>query len=351
VGPSLEIIGGQSVAAVQLADRLGEEPDVEVSFLAINPRLPRAVRALQSVKYLRTLVNTLVYVAGLVARVPRHDVVHVFSASHLSFVLSPTPAILAAKLLRKAVILHYHSGEAGIHLRRWQRTAIPTMRLADAIVVSSRYLVEEFARYGLRTRRIVNVIDTGRFRFRARPRLDPVFLSSRQLLPHYNVACVLRAVALVQQQLPDARLIVAGDGHERPRLEALARELGLSGAEFRGWVAPARMPELYGDADVYLNGADLDNSPLSVVEAFAAGLPVVATAVGGVPELVRDGETGVLVPPGDHAAMAHGALRLLGDPEFAARVVSGARDDCSRFRWSAVRGHWLELYGELSSKP
>jgi phenylacetate-CoA ligase len=191
------------------------------------------------------------------------------------------------------------------------------------------------------------VIAPSRFTFRERGPLKPVFLSNRQLLPVYDVASVLRAFALVQQRVSDARLIVAGDGSERRRLQSLARDLGLRGTEFIGWVAPEDMADLYAAVDVYLNGsASGDNAPVSILEAFAAGLPVVSSDSGGIPALVRTGETGILVAAGDPAEMAAAALRLLDDPELCLKLSRGARDECSRFTWEAVRDQWLELYAE-----
>src|SRR6266508_668253 len=95
---------------------------------------------------------------------------------------------------------------------------------AHAISVSSGYLVKVFQRFGLSAHVVPDIVELDRFHFRERRPLRPVFLTSRLLEPLYNVECVLRAFALIQKRLPDARLIVAGDGSRRRRLEALAGE-------------------------------------------------------------------------------------------------------------------------------
>ena len=130
------------------------------------------------------------------------------------------------------------------------------MRLADVIVVPSGYLVEVFGRFGLEARAIHNVVELDRFRFRERRPLRPIFLVSRLLEPLYNVACVLRAFALIQQRYPDARLTVAADGWLRADLERLARELNLRDTEFIGFVPFEKMPEMYDAADIYLTATD-----------------------------------------------------------------------------------------------
>ena len=142
--PSLDILGGQSRQAVRLIDGLSFESSLKVEFLAHNPRMPNGLRGLQQIKYVRTLVTTLLYLLTLFLRIPRNDVIHIFSAAYYSYLMSAVPAILIAKLFGKPCILNYRSGEAEDHLQNWRLTAIPIMRLADAIVVCSGYLVDVF---------------------------------------------------------------------------------------------------------------------------------------------------------------------------------------------------------------
>jgi glycosyltransferase involved in cell wall biosynthesis len=348
VAPSLEIVGGQAVQADRLKAGLREVEWLEVSFLPINPRLPMPLKLLQAVKYLRTLFNLAVYVATLFGRLWKYDVIHIFSASYFSFVLAPTPAILIGRLYGKEIVLNYHSGEAEDHLRRWKRTAIPTLRLADVIVVPSDYLVEVFGRLGLRALAIANSVEREDVANRMRPLGPPVFLANRNLERHYNVGCVLRAFAIIQLSLPEARLIVAGDGREKTRLQALAEQLGLKNVEFVGRVAPDEMVRLYDRATIYLNASNVDNMPLSIIEAFAAELPVVSTSAGGIPYVVEDGKTGLLVPRNDHESLAAAALRLVTEPRLAAQLVEEGRKRWrERYHWLAVRSEWLELYRSL----
>ncbi len=217
VAPSLDILGGQAVQAARLFDRLRKEDSLEVGFLPVNPRLPGVLRKLQSIKYLRTVVTSIAYVASLLARVRKYDVIHIFSASYLSFVLAPTPAILVGKLYGKKVLLNYHSGEAADHLSHWD-SAVRTIRLVDGIAVPSEYLVRVFAEFNLQAKPIYNLIETEKFPFRERQPLRPIFLSNRNFEKHYGVDRVLRAFASIQNRIPHASLIIAGDGPERNSL-------------------------------------------------------------------------------------------------------------------------------------
>ena len=344
VAPSLDILGGQAIQAARLLDRLRPEPSIEVDFLPVNPRLPGPLRTLQRIKYVRTVVTSLFYWVSLLARVHKYDVIHIFSASYYSFLLAPTPAILVAKLYGKKIVLNYRSGEAADHLRRWPRTAIPIMRLADEIAVPSGYLVDVFAQFELVSRAIPNFVDTKQFLFRERKRLRPVFFSNRNFEPLYNVGCVIRAFHIIQQRLPDAKLILAGDGSQRGELEALTRKLELRDVHFIGRVAPLQMHSLYDSADVYLNSPDIDNMPGSIIEAFASGLPVVTTNAGGIRYIVENGSSGLVVNCGDYRSLAENALGLFEDRLLFEKLTAGAQQECKKYEWAAVRNDWLELY-------
>ena len=344
----MDILGGQAVQLARLHDRLKRTPGVEVSFLPMNPRLPAPFRALQKIKYVRTLVTSIGYWTLLMTRMRRFDVVHAFSPSYWAFLLGPVPAILVARIFGRATLLNYHSGEAEDHLRNW-RGAIKLAGMADRIVVPSGYLRDVFQKFGLQAEPIHNFVDADTIPYRERSSLRPVFLSNRNFEVHYNVACCLRAFARVQERVPDASLIVAGYGTQRAPLEALSQELGLRNVRFTGRVSPAEMGQLLNEADILLNSPDIDNMPLSLIEAQAAGLPIVSTSTGGIPYIVKDGETGLLVQPGDNAAMAEAALRLLHEPALAGRLTRAARQAClERFSWPAVEAKWVHVYRELA---
>jgi len=344
---SPDIIGGHSVQATRLMRGLSAEPGMDVEFLWINPRLPGLFRHAQRVKYLRTLATLLLYVIALLVRLKSVDVVHVFSASYWSFLLGPAPAVLIARFYQKPVLLNYHSGEARDHLARWRRVALPIMRLASVIVVPSRFLVDVFAELNLDVIAIPNTVDPGLFKFRRREPLGATLLCNRNLEPNYNVGCVLRAFALVQREVPASRLIVAGDGSEANKLARLAARLRLRNVDFVGSVDPLKMPEVYDSADIFVNSSVVDCMPLSILEAFACGLPVVTTWAGGIPYIVRHSENGWMVEPRNHHALAQGILSLLRDPDLAGRLAEAGLSASNQYTWEAARPHWLAVYKRL----
>jgi glycosyltransferase involved in cell wall biosynthesis len=157
------------------------------------------------------------------------------------------------------------------------------------------------------------------------------------------VTTLLRAFARVQSERPEARLLLVGDGAERERMTALARELGLGeAARFTGFVSHADVVRYVNAADVAVVPVpkmerEMWLSPMKLFEYMAAGKAVVASAMGQIVDVVRDGENGLLVPPGDETALAEAVGRLLADESLRERLGWQARED-------AVRYHSWEQY-------
>jgi glycosyltransferase involved in cell wall biosynthesis len=169
-----------------------------------------------------------------------------------------------------------------------------------------------------------------------------LFLAAR-LDPVKDIGTLLRAVAEVRR-LHDVRLRIAGDGPEHAALRALAQELDLGAAvEFAGFQRD--LAPLYRDADVYVMSSVTEGMPLSLLEAMASGLPAVATAVGGIPEVITAGESGLLVPPRDVPALATAITALATDPAGRCRMGAAAlarvRADFSLARTAS---RYLTLY-------
>ena len=347
VAASLRILGGQSVQAQRILDGFRNDPDIEAWLVPIDPLAPAPLNRLQRLKFVRTIVTQLVYWPLLLRELRRADVVHVFSASYFSFVLSPLPAVIVARLLGKPVLLNYHSGEAPDHLAKSALARTVLRRFVHHNVVPSPFLRDVFASFGLTAQVVANSIDLDRFAYRVRTPLRPRLLSTRSLEPMYNVACTLRAFALVQRAHPEAALTVVGSGSQRGALEALAASLGLRHVRFAGAVAPQRIHEYYADADVYVQTPRIDNMPLSVLEAFASGLPVVSTGVGGVPAILTDGIHGYLAGDDDAESVAASVLAVLGHPDEARRRAAAARATCARYDWRTVREQWIAAYRSL----
>ncbi len=345
MAPSLRILGGQAVQAQRLLDGWRDDPDVEL--VPHNPVPPAPFDRLLDVKYVRTVVTQLCYWPMLIRQLRRADVVHVFSASYSSFLLSPLPAMLVARLYGRPVVLNYRSGEAPDHLRR-SAVARWALRSVTRNVVPSTFLRDVFAGFDIPSEVIANVADLARFKYVPRDPLRPRLVSTRNFDALYNVGCTLRAFARVQSRYPDASLTLVGSGPHDAALRSLATELGLRNVTFVGRVPQSDIHRYYADADIYVQTPAIDNMPGSVIEAFASGLPVVSTDVGGVPAILEHGVHGLLAPDDDDAAIAAHVIHLLEHPEQARALAAAAYETCRGYEWPVVRDRWLTTYRTLA---
>lgn len=348
VAPSLNILGGQAVQADRLVAAWNGDPEVDAWLVPVNPIPPRPLLPALSVRYARTAATQLAYWPLLVRELRLADVVHVFSASYLSFLLAPLPAMLVARALRKPILLNYRSGEAPDHLKR-SAIARAALSRVDRNVVPSGFLKDVFATFGIDATVIENIVDLERFKFRPRVPLRPRLVSTRNFDALYNVSCTLRAFRAVQDRYPDATLTLVGDGTERRALEQLVKDLSLRNVVFTGRVRPSEIWTYYNEADIYIQTPDIDNMPASVLEAYASGLPVVSTNAGGIPYILAHEREGLLAPPNDHAAVGENIIRLLADAELSHRVVDGGRRRVAGCTWPQARARWLDVYREIAA--
>ena len=339
------MIGGQAVEARALVEGFANDPDVRVTLQPIDPRIPAWLARLRGI---RTLVRLPLYLVGLLRGILRSDAVHVFTAAFWPFLLTTTPAILLGRLLGRPVMVNYRDGRARDHIKyrvvRW------VLRRADVLVFPSGFLRDVFAEFGLAGIVVSNVVDTSRFVYRERSPLRPVLLSCRLLEELYAVENTIRAHQAVRRRVPDARLLVVGDGDRRTALEALVRDEQIEGVEFIGSVAHQEMGEWFQRADILVNSSRIDNMPHCLIEAFAVGMPVVTTPSGGIPYVVQNLRNGLHVPRDDPQSMADAIMRLLDEPPLAANLIRTGREDCdAKYSWVAVRRQWVSLYSALAS--
>jgi L-malate glycosyltransferase len=341
---SQRIVGGHSVQAGRLVDAWRTDGSVDAWIVPIDPVPPAPIDRLLGVKYLRTIVTQLWYWPLLVRELRRADVVHAFAASYSSFLLAPLPAVITAKLFGKPAVLNYHSGEAPDHLRRSRVARFVLRRLVDANVVPSAFLREVFRSFEIEAEVVPNIVDLQQFTYRVRDPLRPRLLCTRNFEPLYNLSCVLRAFAKIQAHYPAATLTLVGSGSQDTTLRNEAAALRIENVTFAGRVAPSEIHRYYANADIYVQAPSIDNMPLSLLEAFASGLPVVSTDVGGVRSMIRHGVDGLLVADNDADALADQVIRLLVDPALARRLAESAYRTLAAYEWRVVRDGWLQAY-------
>ena len=349
VAPSLRYVGGQAVQADLLLRHWKEDPEVDARFVAVDPGFPVGLGWAERVPLLRTILREPLYAWNLWRGLKDVDVAHIFSASYTSFLLAPLPAWWVAKMRGKKTLVNYRSGEARDHLQR-SRLARRVLQGADRLVVPSGYLVDVFREFGLTAQIVPNIIDLSQFQYRVRRPLRPHLVCTRGFHPYYGIDVVVRAFAEVVRSYPEAQLDLVGGGVLQESIRDLVRHLGLSNVNFLGVASRQEIGGYYDRADIFVNASNLDNMPVSVLEAFAAGTPVVTTEPEGMKYIVTQERTGLLSAPGDASALAKNILRVLREPELAARLAQNAFEESSRYRWTAVREQWLSVYADVLSQ-
>jgi glycosyltransferase involved in cell wall biosynthesis len=325
--------------------RWQDDPEADVSFVPNNPHFPRWLRKLERIRYLRAVVRLPIFLRLVWKAASRANVLHAFSASYSSFLLNCVPIWLISKLRRKAFVLNYHTA------REWERFASSrlvrsVLKRTGRIVVPSAFLAAKFEEIGIQASVVPNIIDEDRFKYRLRTPLHPTAICARNLSSDYGIKVVIDAFAIVLRQDPSAKLYLIGAGPLRNKLESLVQTLGLtSRIVFCGAMPNEKVAECFERADIFMNASFLDSAPLSILEAMASGLPVVTTAAGGIPFLLRHEETALLCPIGDARALADQVSRLLREPELALQIAHRAHEESGRYLWVSVRTQWLEVYG------
>jgi glycosyltransferase involved in cell wall biosynthesis len=162
-----------------------------------------------------------------------------------------------------------------------------------------------------------------------------------------NPSLFVEAAQRVAQRIPQARFVFVGDGELRSELEQQVAELGLAQRViFAGWRDD--MPAIYADLDVMALTSLNEGTPITIIESLATGTPVVATAVGGVPDVVTDRRTGLLAPSGDADSLAQAIVELLQTPEYArALALAGKQEMLARFGLARLAGDMESLYRTL----
>jgi glycosyltransferase involved in cell wall biosynthesis len=265
----------------------------------------------------------------------RAELVHLHASARGSFARKLV-GIAIARATRVPVVLHMHSGSFFDHghapdglvggiQRRSVRWALES---ADAVVALTAGWERSFAGRG-RLRRST-VIPNAPDLTDATPRTsepEELILFLGHLYRDKGVYELLEAFSTLRATRPSLRLVLAGEGSEADALRDQAQRLGLDGAvELPGWVGPSTKVDLLARAACFVLPSYREGLPLALLEAMVVGVPVVATPVGGVPDVVQNGRHALLVPPTDVAALALAVGRVLDEPDVAARLARAAQE-------------------------
>jgi len=352
IGPLPPPSGGMANQMNQLAQLL-QQDGAKVEIVQVNaPYRPVWIGKIQGA---RAIFRLLFYIVSLWKAAGRVTLFHVMANSGWSWHLFAAPAICVAYLRGVPVVLHYHGGEAEAFFQRSFRWVNMSLRLVRKVIVPSGFLVNVFQVHNIKAEIVPNVLDLSRYEAtdyeKERESIQtPTIFVARNLEHIYGVDVLIAAFHKVLPNYPKVRLMIAGSGYEEEALKQQCAQLGIKDAvTFTGQIENDQMALYYQKATVAVNPSRADNLPISILEAFAFKVPVVSTDVGGVPCIVDDERTGLLVPSDDASKMASAIKRILEDKTLANRLASEGRREVESYAWPAVKQKLMAVYSAVLS--
>lgn len=284
-------------------------------------------------------------VRSLIAWRKQIDVIVLMVFSGPSFGMADIASLLARKL-GKPLILWLHGGNLPAFSHQYTKWIQHVYRRGQAIISPSGYLADATRQLGFEVQVIPNLISLDSYPYRHRSTVQPRLLWMRTFQDIYHPEMAVETLNRLRDEYPQMMLTMAGQ--EKGRLaavKALVQQKGLAEqVQFGGFLDMHGKQQAFAEHDIYLNTNRVDNMPVSVVEAAAFGLPIVATEVGGIPHLLKHEETALFVADGDTAGMAAATRRLLSEPGLAGRLSRNGRFLAESCSWPQVKQQWVQLF-------
>jgi glycosyltransferase involved in cell wall biosynthesis len=265
-------------------------------------------------------------------------------------------AEIVAGILRwagKPFVLTLHGGYLPVFAQQRPKRVTRLLNKAQVVTAPSPFLYEQMKPYRSDLMLLPNAIDLAQYTFRLRSRPQPRLIWLRAFHQIYNPSLAPRMLAQLTNEFPEIQLIMVGpdkrDG-SLPETQRVAAALGVADRiQYPGRVAKQDVPYWLNQGDIFLNTTNIDNTPISVMEAMASGLCVVSTNVGGLPHLLADEQDALLVEPNNAERGAAAIRRILTQPDLAARLSQNGYDKVRLFDWPLVLQQWQDLLLKISS--
>lgn len=284
---------------------------------------------------------------GLMCRlrknVRNYDVLHIHCCSGWGF-LPAVVGVNVGRKLKKRIVLTYHGGGGEKFFIKHPRLVRHYLTRTDQNIVLSGFLGKLFDSFDIPHTIIPNIIELDETQYRERTSLNPKYICVRSHEELYNIPCILRAFQKVQQVVPAATLTLVGGGSQHEALMKLAEEMKLKNVTFTGRVDNSEIYSYLDQSDVMLSMPTVDNMPVSLLEAMNAGLLVISSNVGGVPYMIEDGHTGLLVRSDDHDALADRMVWAMEHQTEALAIIQQAHRSVLQYQWDSIRDKIFSAY-------
>ena len=248
-----------------------------------------------------------------------------------------------ARLLNLKYIPILHGGNLPYRLVNSLKMSEMIFKNSYRNIAPSNYLKEGFQKHGFKADYIPNVLEVSSYDYKARQTFQPKLLYVRALQKLYNPEMAIHVLAKVLEEYPKAELCIVGPDKDGSMEECkkLSEALGVNDSvTFTGLLSKNEWHDLSKNYDIFINTTTIDNTPISVMEAMALGLVVVSTNVGGMPYLIADNETGILVESNNIDDMVRAIEKIISDHLQGSKITSEARRTVEQFDWSVVKESW-----------
>jgi glycosyltransferase involved in cell wall biosynthesis len=258
---------------------------------------------------------------------------------------------IVARICSRLKIPYYpilHGGKLPLRLQKNPLLSDNVFSNSAVNIAPSDYLKIVFENKGYKVKYIPNNIETKHYRFKERKELTPNILFVRSFNKLYNPAMAIEVFKMIRKEHPEAQLCMVGPASDNDNMLFLCKELVeeydmQDSVVFTGLLPKSEWHKLSENYDIFINTTNVDNTPVSVIEAMSLGLPVVSTNVGGLPYLIEHEKNGLLVNKGDVDGMANEINRLLSDHELANRLSVNGRRKAELFDWERVKDLWISV--------
>lgn len=260
----------------------------------------------------------------------------------------------AFRAVGKPCVMIVHGGALPDFVERWPRRVRRVLKCAAVVCAPSGYIAGKLSKCGCEIRVIPNGVEVKAYPFRLRRQVHPRLVWLRAFQRGYDPAVAVRVAARLEEVSGGVQLFMIGPDKGDGSLEETRRiavALGIAErVEFVGRVKNQDVPAWLSHGDIFLNTTRLESFGVAMVEAMACGLCVVASRVGGIPWVAREGREALLVDPGDDMGMARKVRMILEDPVLAERLSLNGRRRAEEFDWSAVLPQWERLLEEVADR-
>jgi glycosyltransferase involved in cell wall biosynthesis len=292
-------------------------------------------------RFRNKLIRLLDIILSIIVNKNKFDVAIVQFYSGNSLIWQHIACSLA-KWLEKKLIITIHGGGVPRRIKIYPRRYLPLLKKADLITCPSEYIISELLQYGIFAKLIENSIPLESYPFVEKASIKPTLLWMRGLSPIYNPIMAVHVVKELKMSYPSIKLYIGGtDMGMKNEIESLIHSMALQeNIEIVGFMDHAKKIEFAGKADIFISTSKIDNAPVCFTEMWAMGLPIISTNVGGIPFLIENNKTGILVEDGNAIEMATAVKKVIESSAFVQQIITNGRMHTQKYSEEKVAVKW-----------